>query len=34
MAAAFAEAGVSELWIANPSDFEILEVFDLVDYSE
>ena len=33
MAAAFAEAGVSELWTANPSDFEILEVFDLVDYS-
>ena len=33
MAAAFAEAGVSELWTANPSDFEILEVFDLFDYS-
>ncbi|MBP5451225.1 MAG: hypothetical protein J6Y16_03210 [Treponema sp.] len=32
MAAAFAEAGVSELWTANPSDFEILEVFDLVKY--
>ena len=32
MAAAFAEAGVSELWTANPSDFEILETFDLVDY--
>ena len=33
MAAAFAEAGVSELWTANPSDFEILETFDLVDYT-
>lgn len=32
MAAAFAEAGVSELWTADPSDFEILEVFDLVKY--
>ena len=32
MAAAFAEAGVSELWTANPSDFEILEAFDLVKY--
>lgn len=32
MAAAFAEAGVSELWTANPADFEILETFDLVDY--
>ena len=32
MAAAFAEAGVSELWTANPSDFEIFETFDLVDY--
>ena len=32
MAAVFAEAGVSELWTANPSDFEILETFDLVDY--
>ena len=34
MAAAFAEAGVSELWTANPSDFEILEAFDIVDYSQ
>ena len=33
MAAAFAEAGVSELWTANPHDFEVFEVFDLVDYS-
>ena len=33
VAAAFAEAGVSELWTANPSDFEILEAFDIVDYS-
>ena len=33
MAAAFAEAGVSELWTANPADFEILETFDLVDYT-
>lgn len=32
MAAAFAEADVSELWTANPADFEILETFDLVDY--
>ncbi len=32
MASAFAEAGVSELWTANPGDFEILECFDLVDY--
>ena len=32
MAAAFAEAGVSELWTANPTDFEIFETFDLVDY--
>ena len=32
MAAAFAETGVSELWTANPADFEILESFDLVDY--
>ena len=32
MAAAFAEAGVSELWTANPADFEVLEVFDLVNY--
>ena len=34
MAAAFAEAGVSELWTANPADFEIFETFDLVDYSK
>ena len=34
MAAAFAEAGVSELWTANPTDFEIFETFDLVDYSK
>ncbi len=32
MASAFAEAGVTELWTANPSDFEIFESFDLVDY--
>lgn len=32
MAAAFAEAGVTELWTANPADFEIFEAFDLVDY--
>lgn len=32
MAAAFAEAGVSELWTANSADFEIFETFDLVDY--
>lgn len=34
MAAAFAEAGVSELWTSNPSDFEIFETFDLVEYSK
>lgn len=34
MAAAFAEAGVSELWTANPSDFEIFETFDIADYSK
>ena len=34
MAAAFAEAGVSELWTANPSDFEIFETFDTADYSK
>ena len=34
MAAAFAEAGVSELWTANPHDFDVFEVFDLVDYSK
>ena len=34
MAAAFAEAGVSELWTANPGDFEIFEIFDLVGYSK
>lgn len=33
MAAAFAETGVSELWTANPHDFEVFEVFDLVDYA-
>ena len=32
MAAAFAEAGISTIWTANPSDFEILEAFDLVKY--
>ncbi|MBP5465411.1 MAG: hypothetical protein J6Y13_09605 [Treponema sp.] len=32
MAAAFAEAGVTELWTANPADFTIFEMFDLVDY--
>lgn len=32
IAAAFAEAGVTELWTANPSDFEIFESFDLIDY--
>ena len=34
MAAAFAEAGVSELWTANPSDFAIFETFDIADYSK
>ena len=34
MAAAFAESGVSELWTANPADFEIFQMFDLVDYWE
>lgn len=32
MAAAFAEAGVTQIYTANPSDFEIFEAFDLVDY--
>ena len=32
LAAAFAEAGVTEIYTANPSDFEIFEAFDLVDY--
>lgn len=32
MAAAFAEAGVTELWTANPSDFSLFEAFDLLDY--
>ncbi len=32
MAAAFAEAGVTEIYTANPADFEIFEAFDLVDY--
>ena len=34
MAAAFAESGVSELWTANPADFEIFQMFDLVDYGK
>lgn len=33
LAAAFAEAGVTEIWTANPSDFEIFEAFDLINYS-
>lgn len=33
MAAAFVEAGVTELWTANPADFEIFESFDLINYS-
>lgn len=33
MASAFAEAGVTELWTANPADFEVFETFDLVNYS-
>ena len=32
MASSFAEAGVTELWTANPSDFEIFETFDLIGY--
>ena len=32
LAAAFAEAGVTQIYTANPSDFEIFEAFDLVDY--
>lgn len=34
MAAAFAEAGVSELWTATPDDFKILGCFDLIDYKK
>ena len=33
MAAAFAEAGVTKIYTANPSDFEIFEAFDLVNYN-
>ena len=33
LAAAFVENCVTELWTANPSDFEIFEAFDLVDYT-
>ena len=32
MAAAFAESGVSEIITANPTDFEILQAFDLHTY--
>ena len=32
MAAAFAEAGVTEIYTANPSDFAIFEAFDVIDY--
>ncbi len=32
LAAAFAEAGVTEIYTANPSDFEIFDAFDLIDY--
>lgn len=32
LAAAFAEAGVTQIFTANPSDFEIFEAFDLIDY--
>ena len=32
MAAAFAEAGATQIFTANPSDFEIFETFDLIDY--
>ena len=34
LAAAFVENCVTELWTANPSDFEIFEAFDLVDYTK
>ena len=34
LAAAFAEAGVTELLTANAADFEIFEVFNLIDYSK
>ena len=34
MAASFAEAGVSEILTANPSDFEIFGMFDLTDYTD
>mgnify|MGYP002621069857 CR=1 FL=1 len=33
LAASFAESGVSELWTANPSDFEIFDTFELVNYA-
>lgn len=32
LAAAFAEEGVAEIYTANPSDFEIFDAFDLIDY--
>lgn len=32
LAVAFAEEGVAEIYTANPSDFEIFDAFDLIDY--
>ena len=33
LAAAFAESGVTEILTANPTDFEIFEMFTLLDYT-
>jgi predicted nucleic acid-binding protein len=32
MAAAYAEAGITELWTANRRDFEIFNIFDMPEY--
>ena len=32
LAASFIEAGVTQIYTANPSDFEIFEAFELIDY--
>lgn len=33
MASCYASKGVSEIWTANPNDFEIFETFKMKDYS-
>ena len=32
MAACYAQEGVSQIWTANPKDFEIFKIFELVEY--